>query len=210
MTDVVAVDVVAADGVTLEAELAPPANETAGATVPVAVLSHPHPLYGGDMRNPLIDALFRALPLAGISTLRYNFRGAGKSGGEHDEGRAEQLDARAAFDAAAALGAKVVSVGWSFGADVSLAASHDQLIGWVAIASPLRIVTPADMAAATDERPKLLLVPEHDQYRSPTDAAEITASWANTSLETIEGADHFLFGHEQRVADRVAAFCAEP
>ncbi len=224
MVDVNAVEVVAADGVELEAEVAQ-ADEARVARAPVvAVLSHPHPLYGGDMRTPLIETLFRALPQTGISALRYNFRGAGRSGGEHDGGNAERLDAAAAFGAALAgepeasaeefdcegrSRCKVVSVGWSFGADVSLAAAHDALAGWVAIAAPLAIVAPDEMTAPQDERPKLLLVPEHDQYRSPADAAELTAGWPNTRLQIIRGADHFLFGYEQQVAELVTAFIAE-
>ena len=205
--------VVASDGTELEAEVSWPAD--AGA---VAVLSHPHPLYGGDMWNPLVDHLFRALPAGGIAALRYNFRGTGTSGGSHDDGKAEQLDATAAFDAAAQLAAEqsngggtaaVVSAGWSFGGDVSLAADHDGLSAWIGIAAPLRIVDPADMAAPRDPRPKLLLVPQHDQFRSPAEATEIASGWTNTRLEVIAGGDHFLMGHARAVADQIAGFVAD-
>ena len=201
---------VASDGTELEAEVSWPADAAA-----VAVLSHPHPLYGGDMWNPLIDHLFRALPAAGIAALRYNFRGTGSSGGSHDDGKAERLDAAAAFDAAVRLAAEqsgggespaVVSAGWSFGGDVSLAADHHRLSAWIGIAAPLRIVDPADMAAPNDPRPKLLLVPQHDQFRSPAEAAEIAAGWTNTRLEVIAGGDHFLMGHARAVADLISEF----
>ncbi len=203
---------VAADGTDLEAELAWPSAASA-----VVVLSHPHPLYGGDMWNPLIDHLFRALPAAGVAALRYNFRGTGSSGGRHDEGRAERLDTEAAFDAAAQLAAEqadddatpaVVSAGWSFGGDVSLAADHDGLAAWIGIAAPLRIVDPATMSAPNDPRPKLLLVPQHDQFRSPAEAAEITQHWTNSQLEVIAGGDHFLMGHARAVAEQITSFTA--
>ncbi|WP_419945956.1 alpha/beta hydrolase [Candidatus Poriferisodalis sp.] len=202
--------VVASDGVQLEAEVSWPAEAAA-----VAVLSHPHPLYGGDMWNPLIDHLFRTLPAAGIAALRYNFRGTGSSGGSHDHGKAEQLDAAAAFDAAVRLAAgqsgdvgspAVVSAGWSFGGDVSLAADHDGMSAWIGIAAPLRIVDPADMAAPADPRPKLLLVPQHDQFRSPTEASAIASGWTHTRLEVIAGGDHFLMGHARAVAEHILAF----
>lgn len=205
-------EVVASDGTELEAEVSWPAEAVA-----VAVLSHPHPLYGGDMWNPLIDHLFGALPAAGIAALRYNFRGTGSSGGSHDDGKAERLDAAAAFGAAARLAAEqsgdggtpaVVSAGWSFGGDVSLSADHDDLSAWIGIAAPLRIVDTADMAAPSDPRPKLLLVPQHDQFRSPADAAEIASGWTNTQLALIEGGDHFLMGHARAVADQIASFVA--
>ena len=191
------------DGHTLEAEYHLPDDATA-----VVVLSHPHPQYGGDMYNPLIEQLFRALPTAGVAALRYNFRGVGGSTGAHDNGVGERLDAAAAFKSAATLGVSgpLVSTGWSFGADVSLSVAVDELAAWVAIAAPLAIVDPTEMVAATDDRPTLLLVPEHDQYRSPEAAAEVTADWSATGLITIEGGDHFLTGYSQAVAEQIVAF----
>ena len=61
-----------------------------------AVLCHPHPLYGGEMHNNIVSALVDAFRLAGIATLRFNFRGVGNSEGEHDEGNAEVDDVKAA------------------------------------------------------------------------------------------------------------------
>lgn len=221
-----AVEAASSDGIELEAEAAWPGatgpegasvddGSSAGTAAAVAVLSHPHPLYGGDMWNPLVDHLFRALPASGIATLRYNFRGTGSSGGRHDDGKAEQLDAAAAFDAAVRLAADrspaagappVVSAGWSFGGDVSLATGHDGLAAWIGIAAPLRIVDPASMGAAADPRPKLLLVPEYDQFRSPAEAAQIASGWTNTQIEMIAGGDHFLMGHARTVAEHILAF----
>ena len=107
------------DGVEIEAELRLSSDPRA-----IAVLSHPHPLYGGEMRNNVVQALFDSLPLDGIGTLRYNFRGVGNSGGSHGNGALEVLDSQAAFAFASQLAetVPVFSVGYSFGADVSLAA----------------------------------------------------------------------------------------
>lgn len=196
-------DITTDDGLHLEAQVCAPADARA-----VVVLSHPHPLYGGDMHNPLIDWLFRALPRAGVAAIRYNFRGAGRSEGSHGEGVAERADAAAAFAAGLGLGVTgpCVSVGWSFGADVSLSTPADDLAAWVGIAAPLRILDPEEMPVATDERPTLLLVPEHDQFRTPASAAEISESWPNTEVVTIAGGDHFLGGHADVVAERVITF----
>lgn len=194
---------VTADGVRLEAELHVPE----GATV-VAVLAHPHPLYGGSMHDGVPDILFRALPGRGIGALRFNFRGVHGSGGVHDEGRGEQLDVAAAIAEAAAGGQGVVLAGWSFGADVSLAVADPAVLGWCAIAPPLRIVAPTEMAAGSDPRPKLVLSPEHDQYRQPSAAAEVTAGWPNTEVRSVAGADHFLWGHGDVLTEAVVAFVA--
>jgi len=51
-----------------------------------AVITHPHPLYGGDMYNPVVECIQQASRDAGLTTLRFNFRGTGKSQGAHDRG----------------------------------------------------------------------------------------------------------------------------
>ena len=61
-----------------------------------AVLAHPHPLYGGTLHNPVIFHADRELNRAGLTTLRFNFRGVGESEGVHDEGRGELGDWAAA------------------------------------------------------------------------------------------------------------------
>jgi alpha/beta superfamily hydrolase len=200
-----------ADGARLEAEVDVPDGAVA-----VAVLAHPHPLYGGSMDAGLVDELFQRLPRrvegAAVGALRFNFRGVGASTGRHDEGRAERLDVAAALDAArelaAPLGVPCFLCGWSFGADVSLAVADTGHQGWVAIAAPLRIVAAEELVAPHDPRPKLLLVPEHDQFRPPASAAEATSAWTATTLVTLPGGDHFLWGHGRQVADHVASFAA--
>lgn len=192
-----------ADGIGLKAEARVPAEAWAA-----AVLTHPHPLFGGSMRSIVPSTLFGVLPGAGVACLRFNFRGVEGSGGVHGDGVAERLDVVAAIDALTGLasGLPLAVVGWSFGADVSLAVTDDRIAGWCAIAPPLRNHV-ADMAAATDPRPKLLCVPERDQFRSPASAREVVSGWVNTSVEVVPGADHFLAGRTDWVADRTLAFC---
>ena len=61
------------------------------------IITHPHPLYGGDMYNPVVDTLVTAYQQKGYTTLRFNFRGTGSSQGYFDDGKGEQQDVRAAF-----------------------------------------------------------------------------------------------------------------
>ena len=65
---------------------------------PVALLLHPHPLYGGTMNNPIVMELFNTFDALGFSTFRFNFRGVGKSEGKFDNGLGELADAAAALD----------------------------------------------------------------------------------------------------------------
>ena len=185
------------DGLRLRAEWNPGADgatATSDEPFPTTVLCHPHPLHGGNMHAHVIDALFRALPSIGVSALRFNFRGVQGSDGRHDHGDRERLDVAAAIDHAIELrpNAPVRLIGWSFGADLALATSHDAIDQWVAIAPPLRVVDATTMAAGPDRRSKHLIVGERDAFRPPADAAEATAEWVNTRIDQIDGADHFF------------------
>ena len=91
-------DLRTSDGVHLEAELAVPDEAWA-----VAVLTHPHPRYGGDMHALVTGVLFEALPAAGVAALRFNFRGTGRSGGTHGGGGPERADVVAAVEAVAGM-----------------------------------------------------------------------------------------------------------
>ena len=193
------------DGVDLEAELAVPEAPTAA-----VLLAHPHPLHGGSMRSLVTSELFRALPGRGLAVARFNFRGVGQSGGTHGAGVDERLDIEAGLDhlAATFTHLPLVLAGWSFGADVALTVPDPRLAGWFLIAPPLRIVRLDAMVATHDPRPKLLAVPEHDEYRPPASAREVTADWVNTRIEVVAGADHFFAGRTGTVADLLVDFFA--
>jgi len=188
------------DGETLEAELSRIGDPRA-----IVVITHPHPLMGGDMHTPVPDGFFRAAASVTCSALRFNFRGVGRSTGTHDEGGAERLDVAAAIALAADQfpGLPIILAGWSFGADVSLTVDDDQIAGWFLAAPPLRVVDPAEMAAAELPAPKTLAIGENDQFNPPASAMKITADWQSTSIEVIAGADHF-FGPQ--LPELVAAF----
>jgi len=158
----------------------------------VVVVAHPHPLYGGDMWNPVVDAVCRAASNVGWTTLRFDFRGVGESSGRHGGGTEERLDVTAVIDHADSVDrpGRIVLAGYSFGALTSLGVVHPRIERWVAVAPPLVDVDPP---AADDPRPKTLLVPEHDQF-CPPDRAERARSWPNSGVEVLTGADHFLNG----------------
>lgn len=192
------------DGETLQAELTIPD----GAPRAAVVVTHPNPLMGGDMYTPVPAALFRSLDELGLAGIRFNFRGVGKSSGSHDKGQAERLDVVGAIDAltAAVPDVAILIGGWSFGADVALATDDDRIAGWFLAAAPLRVFAAADMAAASSAAPKYFAVPEVDQFSPPAVVAEQTADWAATTIDVVEGADHFFGGVMKPVVERFGRF----
>jgi hypothetical protein len=192
------------DTVELEAELAVAPGDPRAA----AVLCHPHPQYGGTMRSIVISALFEALPKAGVTCLRFNFRGVERSTGFFDEGRGERADALAGIEALSAEvspSVPLVLAGWSFGGDVTLSVLDERVRAWLAIAPPLHFT--GDRApVADDPRPKRLVLAEHDEVKAPTDIERAVADWQGTTLEIVPGASHFFVGRTDHVvaaADRL-------
>jgi hypothetical protein len=90
----------------------------AGPSRGVAVIAHPHPLFGGTMDNKVVQTLARAFTQCGWTALRFNFRGVGASTGSHDEGRGELQDLLAVVRHAAPAGPLALA-GFSFGAFVT-------------------------------------------------------------------------------------------
>jgi alpha/beta superfamily hydrolase len=84
----------------------------------VAVIAHPHPLFGGTMDNKVVQTVARAFVQAGWTAVRFNFRGVGTSEGLHDEGRGE-IDDMLAVAAHAAPEGPIALAGFSFGAFVT-------------------------------------------------------------------------------------------
>src|SRR5262245_13610982 len=93
-----------------------------------AIVCHPHPLHGGTMHNNVVFRIARALQSCGLAVLRFNFRGAGASAGEHDGQGGEVEDARAALDhlASAHPGIPLWAAGFSFGARMAAALAMDE------------------------------------------------------------------------------------
>lgn len=188
------------DGIELAADLA---------TVPeprgLAVLAHPHPRYGGSRHVHMIEAWFQVLPAAGLTTIRFDFRGGGASGGHHTGGEREPLDVSAAI--AALTGTEelpLLVAGWSFGAEILLAHPAPEIAAWVAVAPPAS-QRPAGTPAGADQRPTLILAPEHDQFAPPEVARAATDGWVATEVETIPGTDHSLMGATDHVVTRTLA-----
>lgn len=177
----------------LEAILDTPADATG---TRVAVLCHPHPVYGGTMTNKVVHVLAKAFNEAGISALRFNFRGVGASAGAYDEGNGETDDALAVLDWAQQRwpGAQAWLGGFSFGGAIAIrAASARDVRGLVTIAPAIRRVS-VD-ASLLPRRPWLIVQGDRDEL---VDAADIQ-SWAQSlpvppQLALLQGVEHFFHG----------------
>jgi len=163
----------------------------------VALVLHPHPLGGGTMHNKVVFRAAAALNDAGLLTLRINFRGVGRSTGEHDEGRGEREDVRAglAYLATNYANQEITLCGFSFGSRVGLevGASDDRVTRMIAIGAP---VDKYDFSFLENCRKPILFVHgEHDEYGSVDKLRELVAQvtrHAAVELRIIEGAGHFF------------------
>jgi alpha/beta superfamily hydrolase len=195
------------EGLTLEGILHQPVS----ALFPAAVVCHPHPLYGGDMHNYVVVAVCQALAEAGIASLRFNFRGVGRSEGEYGDGLGERADAAAALAYLRQLAAvdpdKVSIVGYSFGAAVALAAADERAAAVAAISPPWLGQDVPDLAVRC---PTLLISGEQDEIAPPASLSALaTMIGPHCQMSVVRGADHFWWGYEKELAQMVAQFFRE-
>ena len=171
-----------------------------------AVLAHPHPMHGGTLGNPVLFHADRALNRAGLSTLRFNFRGVGGSEGAHDEGRGEVEDVGAAVQWLRGLlpGRACVLVGYSFGSwcAVRYAAMHPEIAAVVAIGLP--VGTYGFETVPELRRPLAVVQPEHDEFGPPAQVRAVLAGADPPArVDVIPGATHLLPGRAPEAAAKV-------
>lgn len=184
------------------------------------VVCHPHPLYGGDMHNPVVAALARECARHGLAALRFNTRGTGQSAGRFGGGPAEVADLGAALAwLAEHLGqqAPLGAAGYSFGAAVAVAyaagAGRGPALRALALVGlPLNF---PDMdwcdptALAGSDLPVLAVVGEQDEFAPPELLARTLAPLGpRATLRLVPGADHSYEGHRAAVGAAVANFLA--
>jgi alpha/beta superfamily hydrolase len=178
------------DGHRLEGLLSP-GQETA------VVITHPHPLYGGDMHNPVVEAIVAAYQSLACTTLRFNFRGVGRSGGRYGEGLTEQVDVCRAVTFLKTRGYRAIKLsGYSFGAWVNAhcAALHLPQTEMTMVAPP---------TAFMDFRPvaqipglSAVFTGSRDDIAPPQMLACMVPLWnPHARLEIVPGADHFFSTH---------------
>ena len=199
-----------ADGLTLVGELALPLTAEPVATL---VTLHPLPTHGGFMDSHILRKAAARLPaLADLAVLRFNTRGTtsqrGTSEGAFDGGVAEQHDVAAAMAFVSERGLpNPWIVGWSFGTELALKhGRHHDILGAILLSPPLHRATADEVAAwAGDERRLVALIPEHDDYLKPAEAAERFASVPEIELINVDDGKHLWVGETQtrRVLDEI-------
>ena len=162
-----------------------------------AVITHPHPLYGGDMFNPVVEAIETAYRKAGFSTLRFNLRGTGNSAGTHDNGVGEREDVAAAVAYLKNEGVESIHLsGYSFGAWVNAMAVHNGLA-----VDGLTMVAPPVAFVAFDPEIRLpnlsqVVAGSRDEFAPPDQIRPQLEKWNRAAdMVIVDGADHFFFGY---------------
>ena len=181
----------------------------------VALVLHPHPLFGGTMHNKVVFRAASALNDAGLIALRINFRGVGQSTGEHDEGCGEREDVRAGLDYLAENypSQKITLCGFSFGARVGLEVGlmDDRILRIISIGTP---VDKYDFSFLEGCRKPILFVQgEHDEYGNVERLRELVARVglnAAAELRVIKGAGHFFDNQLEELKRVITEWCQKP
>ncbi len=173
-----------------------------------ALVCHPHPLYGGTMHNKVVYHAAKALNSFGFPVLRFNFRGAGLSEGEHDQGRGEKQDVQTALQwMKDEFHLPIVFAGFSFGAAVGLrvACPDTEVAAMIGLGIPVEADGRQYNFSFLREchKPKLFVSGSHDQFGPVPRLQEVVGHAAEPKqLVIVEGGDHFFEGHlpEMRTA----------
>jgi len=172
-----------------------------------AVVCHPHPLYGGTMHNKVVYRLARGLRRSGAAVLRFNFRGVGRSQGEHGNLTGEIEDARAALEYLrdSYPGRPFALAGFSFGARVitRLGCAVGGAKFLLAAGFPTRMGD-ADYLL-TCRAPKVFLQSTHDEFGPRAELAALYERVAEPKrMLWIEARDHFFAGALDALEEAVA------
>jgi len=187
----------------------------------VAVIAHPHPLFGGTMDNKVVQTLARAFVQSGWQAVRFNFRGVGASHGSYDEGRGELQDLLAVVAHCASVHGPdgtggpgtLALAGFSFGAFVTSHAAV-QLAAERPIAKLVLVGTAASRFAVAPVPADLHLctLVVHGEQDDTVALADVLA-WARPQklpVTVIPGVEHFFHGQLPLLRGLVARHLGSP
>ncbi len=172
------------------------------------VIAHPHPLYGGNMYNNVVEAVALAYYTAGYTTVRFNFRGVGRSTGAFDNGIGEAEDVKTVFRYLESMGIKSIALtGYSFGSWVVASCLKDlqQADHAVFISPPVAMI---DFSFLKNEpKVKLVITGSYDDIAPSEVLKKIVPEWSSEAkLIVIDGADHFYWGYSEQIKEVITQF----
>ncbi len=160
------------------------------------VMTHPHPLYGGNMDNMVVMQVVDRFSQLGFTTLRFNFRGTGKSSGTHDDGIGEQEDVRAAVGFLGKQGiSSIVLAGYSFGSRInaSVVSAGIKVDDHIMVSPPAAFMSFDGVESLSNTG--LILTGENDEIAPPGMIKDLIRKWdLKTRFEIVGGGDHFYSG----------------
>ena len=175
------------------------------------IVTHPHPLYGGNMHNNVVSAVSSAYQKGGFTTLRFNFRGVGRSQGSYGDGIGEQEDVRAAVARLKEFGIQHIELaGYSFGAWVNALAANDGLKvdRMIMVSPPVAFIEFKDIADISSL--KLIVTGSRDDIAPAKMVERSYPAWnASAEFKVINGADHFYGGYESQLQAVLMDFLAK-
>ena len=181
-----------------------------------ALVCHPHPLYGGTLHNKVVFHAMKALNSFGFPVLRFNFRGAGMSHGDHHYGVGEQDDVRAALDwLDQEFRLPLIFAGFSFGAAVGLGPACEDVrvkavIGLGIPVAPIDDRNYDFSFLSNCRKPKLFVSGARDQFGTRQALETLVNSLAEPrKLVVIEGADHFFEGRLKELREAIESWTVE-
>jgi hypothetical protein len=189
-------------------------NHSEANGAPIALILHPHPRAGGTMQDRVAVMMHKLFVDRGFSTLRFNFRGVGKSQGNFDNGVGELSDAASALDWLQAQNpaARLTWVGgYSFGSYIALQLlmRRPEIDGFLAVAVPanhydLSFLAPCPSSGMVFYGSNDVVAPPLDVERSVSKIR--TQKGEEVEWEQIEGADHFFRNELDVLRERCAAY----
>ena len=186
---------------------------TSDAPSMAALVCHPHPLFGGTMHNKVVYQAAKSLDALGLPVLRFNFRGAGTSAGQHDKGDGEQDDVRAALDFLADEfpHTPVLLAGFSFGCWVGLRVGcGDQRVSkLVGIGTPVNSTDFSFLQKCA--KPKLFVHGANDKFGDVKKVESLVQSLPGEKhLVEVPDADHFFVGKLDQLDRAITAWLKDP
>ncbi len=178
---------------------------------PAAIILHPHPQGGGTMNHPITLALYKDFVKRGFATLRFNFRGVGKSQGVFDNGIGELSDAASALDWMQQVHPEAETTwvaGFSFGAwiGMQLLMRRPEARGFISIAPPANMYDFAFLAPCPASG--IIVQGEADEVVTPPAVVKLveklrTQRGITIEYETVPGANHFFVNEMPQLMKKV-------